>query len=79
MGTVGLAVCCEGLHVLFHRAAACGARLPSLETQVIGCTAVGLGHGCSVPPLVIKVIAYHELLHVRIFVREVYAATAALG
>lgn len=76
---VGLDVRCEGLRVLLHGAAACDAHLPSVETQVTGHVAVGLEHGCSVPPLVIKVIAYPQLLHVRILIREVYATAAALG
>lgn len=63
---------------LLHGAAACDAHLPSVETQVTGRVAVGLEHGCSVPPLVIKVIAYPQLLHVRILIREVYATAAAL-
>jgi len=68
---VGLDVRCEGLRVLLHGAAVCDAHLPSVETQVTGRVAVGLEHGCSVPPLVIKVIAYPQLLHVRILIRGV--------
>lgn len=68
---VRLAVCCEGLHVLLHRATVCGTHLPSLEIQVTGHADAGLGHGCSAPPLLIEVMAYPEFLHIRMLIRGV--------